>query len=381
MAMELESHPFAGSDWASDAFAALNQNDLHSDKWPTFGNPSFSNPPLTIPPSLLTHGSVERYGQVTPPEELSPPAAAAELPRHTRDMSIPIEELKNEALFPDHQVQALLGFQPQQQQQRKRQAPSPAPSSSTKQQEQQPSDESRPTKRRRASKPSGASQPLPTNQTSTDSSASQATPENPQPPKRKRGRPKSTPQMVEAFTADGFPFQVSSARQSHLEKNRVAAHKCRQRKKEYIGSLEHRAREHAAKNKALKENIAMLREELLELKNEVLRHAGCGFWAVDEYLSRCAGDLLGMQAPGLDQATSSRMQQTNFSTSARSPTMHSASHSPAMSTLDPDQIHRSASLDSLSTQSIGGGDSIDSDDFDGFDLLQDLDEDNEVQLV
>lgn len=382
MAMQLESHHFGGSDWANDAFTALSPNDdLHSDKWPAFGNSSFSNASFTIPPSLLTQGSVERYGQVTPPEELSP--AAAELPRDARETSIPIEELRNEALFPDDQLQALQEFQPQQQQQRKRQAPSPDPSSSTKKQDQQQPDDSRPTKRRRASKnTSSASQPSPTNQASTDPSASQAASENPQPPKRKRGRPKSTPQMVEAFTADGFPFQVSSARQSHLEKNRVAAHKCRQRKKEYIGSLEHRAREHAAKNKALKENIAMLREELLELKNEVLRHAGCGFWAVDEYLSRCAGDLLGMQAPGLDPATSSRMQQTNFTTTtSRSPTMHSASHSPAMSTLSPDNMHRANSLDSLPSQSTGGSDSIDGDDFDGFDLLQDLDEDNEMQLV
>jgi hypothetical protein len=103
--------------------------------------------------------------------------------------------------------------------------------------------------------------------------------------------------VVETYTADGFPFQHSSACHSHLEKNRVAAHKCRQRKKKYMDGLEARAQEFSSENKTLKENVAMLREEVLSLKNEMLRHAGCGFWAVDEYLSRCAGNLLEIQLP------------------------------------------------------------------------------------
>ncbi|PVH92758.1 hypothetical protein DM02DRAFT_662644, partial [Periconia macrospinosa] len=34
------------------------------------------------------------------------------------------------------------------------------------------------------------------------------------------------------------------------------------------------------------------------LKNEALRHAGCGVRAVDECLARCASDLLGMGSSG-----------------------------------------------------------------------------------
>ncbi|PVI05465.1 hypothetical protein DM02DRAFT_516760 [Periconia macrospinosa] len=367
----METHHF-GADWANDAFVTLNQNDLHADKWPSFGNPNFSSPTFTIPPSLLTQGSVERFGQVTPPEELSPTTPTT-LSREARETSIPVEELRNEALFPDHQLQALQNFLPKSDQQSRPQnqpqIPSPPLSSSSKQQQ----DEGRASKRRRTSRNSSSASQA--SSAAADPSPAQSS-DNPQPPKRKRGRPKSQPQMIEAFTADGFPFQVSSARQSHLEKNRVAAHKCRQRKKEYIGSLESRAREHANKNKALKENIAMLREELLELKNEVLRHAGCGFWAVDEYLTRCAGDLLGMRAPSVDNAISSRMQQTNFTTtSSRSPDMHShsQSQSPALSTLEPGKMHRHSSISS-------SNDSLD-DEFNGFDLLQDIDEENEIQVV
>jgi hypothetical protein len=164
--------------------------------------------------------------------------------------------------------------------------------------------------------------------------------------------------MIEAYTADGYPFQVSSARQTHLEKNRVAAHKCRQRKKEYINGLEGRAREFSNKNKMLKENVALLREEVLTLKNEVLRHAGCGFWAVDEYLARCAGDLLGMDAPGMG--------------ARKSASQYSRTESPAMST-GHIQRPREASIMSMSSSA--------SPDFGGLELLKDFTDEDMDELV
>lgn len=166
--------------------------------------------------------------------------------------------------------------------------------------------------------------------------------------------------MVEAYSAEGYPFQVSSARQSHLEKNRVAAHKCRQRKKEYINGLEGRAREFSQTNKVLKENVAMLREEVLGLKNEVLRHAGCGFWAVDEYLARCAGDLLGVDAPG-------------DTPGARKPVGGQAS---ILSPTEKEKANRESSAESL--PSYDTLDSPDQDDeFGGLDLLEDFEQDDE----
>jgi hypothetical protein len=246
-------------DWVNDAFVALsNSNIQHPDKWTA----SMQNQSFSIPPSLLSQATIERFGQVTPPEELSP----ADPPRNMRETSIPVEQLRNETTWSPMDKHH------------------PQPQSNDLQ-------EPLPKRRRTTKQATADSHTLVPNASFPDHDA------NPQPPKRKRGRPKSQPQMVEAYTTDGFPFQVSSARQSHLEKNRVAAHKCRQRKKEYINGLEGRAREFSSKNKALKENVAMLREEVLSLKNEVLRHAGCGFWAVDEYLARCAGDLLGMEPP------------------------------------------------------------------------------------
>lgn len=321
-------HGFGEPSWANDAYLALdNHSSPSSDKWAALSNaPAFSQSAFTIPPSLLTAAAaVERYGQVTPPEDMSP----AEPPRQSlREGSIPLEELQNEALFPDHQMQALQDYQPQQSQDE------PA------------------AKRRRTSRQSSSKDlaPLQTMQPQQDG----------QPPKRKRGRPKSTPQMVEHFTADGFPFQVSSARQSHLEKNRVAAHKCRQRKKEYINGLEARARDFSSKNKALKENVAMLREEVLSLKNEVLRHAGCGFWAVDEYLARCAGDLLGVDAPGMGGQNQSGTKDSPMTTS---------------SSLQPDDVLRRSSGSGSILSAVSSPD--DNDDYSGLDFLHDIDEDDE----
>lgn len=323
--MEIETpHSFG---WANDAFVALHDpNSKQSQSnWPYSSSESTRNPAFTIPPSLLTHATIERYGQVTPPEEQSP----ADSRRDLRDGSIPVEQLRNETFWPEPQSLSKLTH------------------ASPSEEQQEPSP-----KRRRTSRQASANQPQPSQPTPLDVSDA-----NPQPPKRKRGRPKSQPQMVEAFTADGFPFQVSSARQSHLEKNRVAAHKCRQRKKEYINGLEGRARDFSTKNKMLKESVAMLREEVLGLKNEVLRHAGCGFWAVDEYLARCAGDLLGMEAP-----------TTNISASR-----HNSSHSLSMST---NQLTGQESRGERAESII----SDDSDDFGGLELLKDFDDDDMDEL-
>ncbi|PVH90172.1 hypothetical protein DM02DRAFT_665430 [Periconia macrospinosa] len=111
------------------------------------------------------------------------------------------------------------------------------------------------------------SKPVPSNQRPSLPTSQQTNGPSPQPPKRKRGRPSSQPQLVEACTANSFSFQVSAARQSYLEKNRVVVHKCRMRNKEYINGL----------------------ERPLEITPIRIK---CGFWPVEEYLVRCVEDLL-----------------------------------------------------------------------------------------
>ena len=256
-------------DWANNTFVVLNDTDNSrgADKWAPFSTSQTQF--FSIPPTLLTQAAIGRHGQITPPEELSP----AEPLRDSafRQGSIPVEQLQNEVPWPmDQPFQSLVELKLSEPQQH-----------STDQYSKGPF------KRRRISEDTASA------------NQNQVVPHSPQQSgpkqqlKRKRGRPKAQPQTIRAYTQDGIPF-MTSTRQNHLEKNRVAARKCRQHKKVYIEGLEERARIFSAKNKALKENVAILRDEVLSLKNEVLRHAGCGVWAVDEYLARCASDLLGM---------------------------------------------------------------------------------------
>jgi len=350
MAMEVESA--SNFDWANDAFVALNHPNAAatSDKWTTFNQSQASS--FGIPPSLLTQSTVERYGQVTPPEELSP----ADHSVCFRQQSPPVERLRNEVSWPvDTQMQALANYHP-----------SPVQASD---QEQSPQHSHPSPKRRRTTRAASANQ----NQAVPVNPARNAPEASPQPVKRKRGRPKSQPQpSVEAYDPDGFPFQVSSARQTHLEKNRVAAHKCRQRKKEYINSLETRAREFSSRNKQLKENVALLREEVLELKNEVLRHAGCGFWAVDEYLARCAGDLLGIDGRGRTMGFTKSLSQCNNGNTASSPSLSTVTETRELASITPDaKIDREARHESITSQ-----DMIDTpEEWGGLELLKDIDED------
>ena len=102
----------------------------------------------------------------------------------------------------------------------------------------------------------------------------------------------------------------------------------------------------------------MLREEVLELKNEVLRHAGCGFWAVDEYLTRCAGDLLGVDP------------------SKRTPSMRpriTPMASTSTESIDSDGLRRPSSAESVFTI----GSSSDENDYNGLDFLEDIDEEED----
>jgi hypothetical protein len=124
------------------------------------------------------------------------------------------------------------------------------------------------------------------------------TAESPQ-PKRRRGRPKSQPPAMDQSA-------LTASRETHLEKNRVAAHKCRQRKKEFIQSLESRAQDGSIRNKQLKSQVDGLKEELLLLKNQLLGHANCGDINIDRYLKQSASNIINMDLkvnPGASTGT------------------------------------------------------------------------------
>lgn len=287
--MDTQFEP-AGFGWADSVLAMMAPTGMPPAAFAKSMAPDLSSM-TTMDPYFVSKDAVERFGQVTPPEDLTPgPAAPAATASPSMDAGM---DMSASAWTTVQQMRDLKAYEaslsPIQQQQ-----PSPSCSNSESQPQPQPSANLRASKRRRAM----TSKSTPANQVSafpTPASLSlslpTSPPQDPQPAKRRRGRPKTQPQP----SVDGYPFPVSSARQSHLEKNRLAAHKCRQRRKEYISSLETRARDYSDQNQNLKNTVSVLREEVLSLKNILLQHAGCGCWAIDEYLKRSAGDLLGIR--------------------------------------------------------------------------------------
>lgn len=85
-------------------------------------------------------------------------------------------------------------------------------------------------------------------------------------------------------------------RSKFLERNRVAASKCRQKKKEWTQNLEVRARELQKSNGSLRMMIDSIRDEVLFLKGEMLQHKHCGCTQIQEFLESGAHsvqDVLG----------------------------------------------------------------------------------------
>ncbi|KAL1626699.1 hypothetical protein SLS54_002862 [Diplodia seriata] len=85
---------------------------------------------------------------------------------------------------------------------------------------------------------------------------------------------------------DHTPDQARARREANLEKNRVAATRCREKRKTWTARLEDRHRQLSARNKLLRAELAGLHDAVYGLKELVLRHADCGFRPVDEYVAR-----------------------------------------------------------------------------------------------
>ena len=79
-------------------------------------------------------------------------------------------------------------------------------------------------------------------------------------------------------------------RSKFLERNRVAASKCRQKKKEWTQNLETRARELQKNNNNLRIMIQSLHEELFTLKEQCAEHSDCGCEAIQQIMKDSTHD-------------------------------------------------------------------------------------------
>ncbi|KAK1754635.1 transcription factor atf1 [Echria macrotheca] len=73
----------------------------------------------------------------------------------------------------------------------------------------------------------------------------------------------------------GKPMTDEEKRKNFLERNRVAALKCRQRKKQWLANLQNKVEVFSTENDNLTAQISALREEVVNLKTLLLAHKDC----------------------------------------------------------------------------------------------------------
>jgi bZIP transcription factor len=93
-------------------------------------------------------------------------------------------------------------------------------------------------------------------------------------------------------SSSGQAADNNDRRSQFLERNRVAASKCRLKKKEWTSNLEQRARELQASKTSLALLVSSLQQELLYLKGEAMRHDACDCDSIRRYLAQHVDDPL-----------------------------------------------------------------------------------------
>ncbi|CAG8096336.1 unnamed protein product [Penicillium salamii] len=109
---------------------------------------------------------------------------------------------------------------------------------------------------------------------------------------------------------DGPPDRAKRAK--FLERNRLAASKCRQKKKEHTQQLEFSFKEQSEKKDNLMTEIAKLRSEILALKNEVLKHAQCGDEPIKVHLAQMVKKITDVDIPGCSDDSKLDRQPTSL---------------------------------------------------------------------
>ncbi|KAI2716290.1 hypothetical protein N7455_006079 [Penicillium solitum] len=88
------------------------------------------------------------------------------------------------------------------------------------------------------------------------------------------------------------PHTVSPERAKHLERNRIAANKCRERKKRENKQIERRLNEETEKKEVLLAQLNCLQEEVWDLKNIIFQHTECEDHQINTQLRRMTQSVL-----------------------------------------------------------------------------------------
>ncbi|KAH7016358.1 uncharacterized protein B0I36DRAFT_337466 [Microdochium trichocladiopsis] len=113
---------------------------------------------------------------------------------------------------------------------------------------------------------------------------------------RSTGSPETTASSTsQSLTLDTTALPGSNKKMTIREKNRTAAAKCRNKKKCEIAELQETAKQLSEKNSTQSAYVKYLRDEILALNMEILRHGTCESHLIQDYIMERVGKL------GLDQ--------------------------------------------------------------------------------
>ncbi|MCJ1312703.1 hypothetical protein MMC25_006379 [Agyrium rufum] len=164
------------------------------------------------------------------------------------------------------------------------------------------------------------------------------------PPKRSRKSIKARANQNMEDDAEDSGRPGDEKRSKFLERNRVAASKCRQKKKEWTSGLEQRARELQNDKAQLALMVSSLREEMMFLKGEILNHTNCGSKQITDYLALEADHIASGGSSAHQRYSSKKKTVANTASSrvnsivAESMGSESSRQSSAVSTRDGNDI-------------------------------------------
>ncbi|KAJ5245005.1 hypothetical protein N7489_005101 [Penicillium chrysogenum] len=112
----------------------------------------------------------------------------------------------------------------------------------------------------------------------------------------------------------GTSRSVSPGRAKHLERNRIAANKCRERKKREHKQIERRFTDETQKKDTLLAQLNCLREEVWDLKSRIFQHAECHDQRINQQLAIMAQTVQGPSNPDVHNPNLSASSSRSFST-------------------------------------------------------------------
>ncbi|KAF4451472.1 Transcription factor atf21 [Fusarium austroafricanum] len=103
-------------------------------------------------------------------------------------------------------------------------------------------------------------------------------------PRRRRASKAASIKEEEDEDEDGAELDESDKRNKFLKRNRIAASKCRQKKKEWVSNLEDTRYGLEHENNALHKQYNGLVDELSTIKNQLMQHASCNDANINQWL-------------------------------------------------------------------------------------------------